>query len=134
MVGWDSARLAMILAVLDARCGLALAQHDVYLNVAGGFQVREPAADLAVAAALISSVAARPSPRDVLYFGEIGLAGEVRPVHRADSRLAEAAKLGFARAVAPASDKRRRRDGIAIEPVDRLARLVDLIHGNDGRG
>ena len=134
VVGWDSARLAMILAVLDARCGLALAQHDVYLNVAGGFQVREPAADLAVAAALISSVAARPSPRDVLYFGEIGLAGEVRPVHRADSRLAEAAKLGFARAVAPASDKRRRRDGIAIEPVDRLARLVDLIHGNDGRG
>lgn len=101
VVGWDSGRLSMVLAVLEARCGLALAGNDVYLNVAGGLRVSEPAADLAVAAALISSATGTPVPADLAVFGEIGLSGEVRPVAQADVRLKEAAKLGFAEALVP---------------------------------
>ncbi len=103
VVGWDAARLAMILAVLDARCGLGLARADVYLNVAGGLRIREPAADLAVAAALISAALGRPIDPGTVIFGEISLAGGVRPVARSDARLKEAAKLGFAHAILPAS-------------------------------
>src|SRR3546814_3358439 len=80
VVGWDSPRLAMILAVLEARCGLALAGHDVYLNVAGGLRISEPAADLAVAAALVSSRSSVPVPDSMVIFGEIGLSGEIRAV------------------------------------------------------
>ena len=85
----------MVLAVLDARCGLALGGHDVYLNVAGGLRIQEPAADLAVAAALISSYAGAPLAATTVLFGEIGLSGEVRPVSQAAARLREASKLGF---------------------------------------
>jgi DNA repair protein RadA/Sms len=99
VVGWDSGRLAMIMAVLEARCGVALAGNDVYLNVAGGLKIGEPAADLAVAAALISSFRNLPTPRGSVFFGEVSLAGEVRPVTGADQRLKEAAKLGFLEAV-----------------------------------
>jgi DNA repair protein RadA/Sms len=102
VVGWDSARLSMILAVLEAHCGVRLGNHDVYLNVAGGYRVTEPAADLAVAAALISSLAGLALPADSVYFGEISLSGAIRPVAHAVQRLKEAAKLGFSSAVLPA--------------------------------
>jgi DNA repair protein RadA/Sms len=101
VVGWDSARLAMILAVLETRCGLAVGANDVYLNVAGGLRVSEPAADLAVVAALVSSLGDRPVPERTVAFGEIGLSGEVRPVAHTEARLREASKLGFTRALMP---------------------------------
>jgi DNA repair protein RadA/Sms len=99
VVGWDSGRLAMVLAVLEARCGLGLGDKDVYLNVAGGLRINEPAADLAAAAALISSAVDHPLPQSCVVFGEIGLSGEVRAVGRAEARLREAAKLGFDQAL-----------------------------------
>lgn len=102
VVGWDGARLAMVMAVLEARCGLGVATSDVYLNVAGGLRITEPAADLAVAAALASATGGQAVPADAVVFGEIGLAGEVRAVAKRDARLKEAAKLGFERAFAPA--------------------------------
>ena len=95
VVGWDTGRLAMILAVLEARAGLGLSGHDVYLNVAGGLKIAEPAADLAAASALISSFRGRPLPPGSVFFGEIGLSGEIRAVPQVDLRLKEAAKLGF---------------------------------------
>jgi DNA repair protein RadA/Sms len=127
VVGWDNARLAMVLAVLEARCGLALGGLDVYLNVAGGLKISEPAADLAVVAALASAACGQPVPSDAVVFGEIGLAGEVRAVSRRDLRLKEAARLGFTRAFVPA-----RRDGGASAPasgigVIEIARVFDLL-------
>lgn len=101
VVGWDSARLSMILAVLEAHCGVRLGQHDVYLNVAGGYRISEPAADMAVASALVSSLAGLALPADCVYFGEISLSGAVRPVAHTAQRLKEAEKLGFGRAVLP---------------------------------
>jgi DNA repair protein RadA/Sms len=127
VVGWDSGRLAMILAVLEARCGLAFAGNEVYLNVAGGLRISEPAADLAVAAALVSSLSGRPVPEDMVVFGEIGLSGEVRSVSQADLRLKEAAKLGFARALVPPSRRRRDNDaGTALRTIE-IAHLQDLV-------
>ncbi len=101
VVGWDSTRLAMITAVLDARCGLSVGANDIYLNIAGGLRIVEPAADLAVAAALVSALTETPVPADTVVFGEIGLSGRVRPVAHAEARLREAAKLGFAEAWVP---------------------------------
>jgi DNA repair protein RadA/Sms len=101
VVGWDGNRLAMVLAVLEARCGVAIGANDIYLNVAGGLRIAEPAADLAVAAALVSALAHEPVPADMVVFGEIGLSGEVRPVSQAEARLKEAEKLGFASALMP---------------------------------
>ena len=101
VVGWDTARLNMILAVLEARCDLSFSSNDVYLNVAGGLRVTEPAADLAVAAALLSSLTGVPVPPDTIIFGEIGLSGEIRPVGQSEGRLKEASKLGFAQAITP---------------------------------
>lgn len=95
VVGWDSARLSMVLAVLETRCGVRIGANDIYLNVAGGLKINEPAADLAVAAALISSLTNSPLPADAVYFGEISLAGGIRPVVHAALRLREAKKLGF---------------------------------------
>lgn len=112
VIGWDSARLAMVLAVLEARCGISLAGRDVYLNVAGGLRISEPAADLAVAAALVSAILDQPLAADTVIFGEIGLSGEVRSVNQADLRLKEAAKLGFEAAWAPP----RRRAGRKRDP------------------
>jgi DNA repair protein RadA/Sms len=102
---------AVTLAVLEARCGLALGGRDVFLNVAGGLKIAEPAADLAVAAALLSSVAGRAIPRDTVVFGEIGLSGELRPVAQTAARLKEAAKLGFSAAMLPAVPARAGRGG-----------------------
>ena len=101
VVGWDSARLSMIIAVLEAHCGVRLGQHDVYLNVAGGYRISEPAADIAVAAALVSSLAGLALPPDCVYFGEVSLSGAIRPVAHAAQRLKEAEKLGFKSAVMP---------------------------------
>jgi DNA repair protein RadA/Sms len=124
VVGWDSSRLAMILAVLEAHGGLKLGQYDVYLNVAGGLKIAEPAADLAAAAALVSSLVGVSLPHDAVYFGEIGLSGAVRPVAHAALRLKEAAKLGFTRAVAPALGERQGAGALALSPVASVASLV----------
>ena len=101
VVGWDGGRLAMILAVLESHCGVRFGQHDVYLNVAGGYRISEPAADIAVAAALVSSMAGIALPPDCVYFGEISLSGAVRAVTHAVQRLKEAEKLGFRQAEVP---------------------------------
>jgi DNA repair protein RadA/Sms len=138
VVGWDGNRLAMVTAVLEARCGVSLAGNDVFLNVAGGLRVSEPAADLAVAAALLSSLTGVPVPKGSVVFGEIGLSAEVRAVTQAEARLKEAAKLGFEKALLPAS---RRKGGKAVSggldlvEISRLHDLVDLLHdpGDDAR-
>ncbi|MEJ5975949.1 DNA repair protein RadA [Novosphingobium sp. PS1R-30] len=101
VVGWDSGRLAMLLAVLEARCGLNFSSAEVYLNVAGGYRLSDPGADLAVAAALISALGDRALPSRAVWFGEVSLAGEVRPVAHSGIRQREAAKLGFDRAFGP---------------------------------
>jgi len=131
VVGWDSARLAMVLAVLEARCGLAFAAQDVYLNVAGGLRITEPAADLAVAAALVSSRLDAPVPSGTVVFGEIGLAGEIRAVSQTEARLKEAAKLGFARAlIPPAKDGGPKRKGLPeTREIGHLLDLVDVLSG-----
>ena len=108
VVGWDTGRLAMILAVLDARAGVGIGGADVYLNVAGGLKIGEPAADLAAAAALVSSFGGEPLPRDCVFFGEISLSGDIRPVPQAELRLKEAAKLGFKAAFMPDRHQSRR--------------------------
>lgn len=127
VVGWDAGRLAMILAVLDARCGLALSGYDVYLNVAGGLRITEPAADLAVAAALISSASGTPVPADLAVFGEIGLSGEIRAVSQGDVRLKEAAKLGFAEALVPPRRKKARAAAVEGLTVREMGHLQDLV-------
>lgn len=101
VVGWDSNRLAMLLAVLETRCGVNLGNRDVYLNVAGGLRIQEPAADVAVAAALLSALTDQPLPKASLFCGEVGLSGEVRGVTHLDARLKEAQKLGFESAYLP---------------------------------
>ena len=125
VVGWDGARLAMVLAVLEARCGVSVGANDVYLNVAGGLRINEPAADLAVAAALISSLTGVPVPAEAVLFGEVGLSGEVRAVGHGDLRLKEAAKLGFTRAFVPRRPGRSRGED-ALRLVE-FAELGDLL-------
>ncbi len=124
VVGWDSGRLAMVLAVLEARCGLGFGGRDVYLNVAGGMKIAEPAADLAVAAALASSAFDVALPADCVVFGEASLSGDVRPAGRAEARMREARKLGFSRALAPAGAA-----GLVpgVQAVE-IARLADLVN------
>jgi DNA repair protein RadA/Sms len=104
-VGWDNNRLSMLLAVLETRADVAIGPNDVYLNVAGGLRVSEPAADLAVAAALMSSLSGEPVPHDAVIFGEIGLSGEIRAAAQTEQRLKEAAKLGFKQAFLPKDPK-----------------------------
>ena len=123
VVGWDSGRLAMILAVLEARCGLSFGTAEVYLNVAGGYRLTDPAADLAVAAALVSAFSETPVAADCVVFGEVALSSEIRPVAHAPLRLREAAKLGFGQAWAPA--RLAQADGIKVRGFDRLGELVD---------
>lgn len=127
VVGWDSGRLAMILAVLDTRLGLSIGQNEVYLNVAGGLRISEPAADLAVAAALLSSLSGTALPPSTIVFGEIGLSGEVRRVARSEARLKESSKLGFDHAILPAgSEGRDILKCTEIGGLDRLMRLFPL--------
>lgn len=103
VVGWEGSRLAMILAVLEARCGVSIAQNDVYLNVAGGMRISEPAADLAAAAALLSSFWNVALPSDQICFGEVSLSGAIRAASHMSARVKEAEKLGFASALCPAA-------------------------------
>jgi DNA repair protein RadA/Sms len=126
-VGWDNGRLAMVLAVLEARCGISFATTEVYLNIAGGYRLSDPAADLAVAAALVTAMSERPVPQEAVVMGEIALSGEVRPVAHAGLRLKEAAKLGFDRAWVPKGTEGP--SGIAVTRFDRLKELVDQIIG-----
>ncbi|HLJ19354.1 MAG TPA: DNA repair protein RadA [Stellaceae bacterium] len=129
VIGWDGNRLAMVLAVLDTRAGLAIGTNDIYLNVAGGLRIAEPAADLAVAAALISGATQQPVPADTVVFGEIGLSGEVRPVAQAEARLKEAGKLGFASAWMPrrSGQARSRAPEGAPASIREIAHLGDLL-------
>jgi DNA repair protein RadA/Sms len=125
VVGWDPNRLAMLIAVLEARCGIRLGAHDVYLNVAGGLKLGDPAADLAAAASLLSSLTGRPAPEDTVYFGEVSLTGAVRAVGHMDQRLKEATKLGFTRAVVPAAcAPDRQPPEIRLMPLFQLDGLV----------
>src|SRR6266699_4517374 len=126
VVGWDQNRLSMVLAVLESHCSVRLSGHDVYLNVAGGLRIQEPAADLAAAAALVSSFANAPLPADAVYFGEISLSGAVRPVAQTSARLKEAAKLGFGRAVLPESARGEvgSDGGLSLNSVGGLPTLV----------
>jgi DNA repair protein RadA/Sms len=128
VVGWDSGRLAMVLAVLEARCGLSLSTAEVYLNVAGGYRISDPAADLAVAAALVSAFSERPLPGDTIAFGEVALSGELRPVAHGSMRLREAAKLGFERGLVPAA-LTAEKSGLTVAGFRTLGELVDHLLG-----
>ena len=133
VVGLDSSRLSRIMAVIETRCGVAIGANDVYLNVAGGLRVNEPACDLAVAAALLSSLSQIAVPDGSLFYGEVGLSGEIRAVSHAEARLKEAAKLGFKGAIVP---KRRGKvtpspNGLKINELGHLAELA-LMFDSEG--
>ncbi|MCB2048468.1 MAG: DNA repair protein RadA [Novosphingobium sp.] len=127
VVGWDGGRLAMLLAVLEARCGLSLSNAEVYLNVAGGYRLSDPAADLAVAAALVSALSDKPLPAEAVWFGEVSLSGEIRPVAHSALRRREAAKLGFAKAYGPPSNTKSEGSGRGYDELAILPNLVDRI-------
>lgn len=135
VVGWDSARLSMILAVLETRGQLRLSDKEVYLNVAGGFRINEPAADLAAAAAIVSAAANTPLPANAVFFGEIGLSGEIRNASRREARLKESEKLGFSQAYIPESKSKTsakpKELTLGITPVSHVEQLVKLVkqHG-----
>ncbi|TWJ10039.1 DNA repair protein RadA [Altererythrobacter ishigakiensis] len=126
VVGWDNSRLAMLLAVLESRCGLNFSSAEVYLNIAGGYRLSDPAADLAVAAALVSALADQPLPDKSVWFGEISLSGEVRPVAHAALRVKEAQKLGFSAAFGP-SDAKTGSPKLSYQGVGQVANLVDRV-------
>jgi DNA repair protein RadA/Sms len=117
----------MVLAVLDAHAGLKLGQYDIYLNVAGGLRVGEPAADLAAAAALVSSLTGLSLPADQVYFGEIALSGAIRPVAHERARLKEAAKLGFTRALVPRAAQDKDEAGVEDLISKGCAQIRDLV-------
>ncbi len=129
VVGWDGSRLAMILAVLESRCGIPFAGLDVYLNVAGGMRVSEPAADLAVAAALLSAREDAALPPDTVIFGEISLSGSLRPVGQSENRLKEARKLGFSTAILPEGGKAASEDGMTLSRIPDLTTFVGEVFG-----
>jgi DNA repair protein RadA/Sms len=129
VVGWDGSRLAMILAVLESRCGIPFTGLDVYLNVAGGLKVSEPAADLAVAAALLSAREDAALPADTVVFGEISLSGALRPVGQTENRLKEAQKLGFSTAIVPTRSKMGSDEGMVIRQMSDLTSFVGEIFG-----
>ncbi len=129
VVGWDGSRLAMILAVLESRCGIPFAGLDVYLNVAGGLKVTEPAADLAVAAALLSAREDSALPEAAVVFGEISLSGGLRPAPQTENRLKEAQKLGFTTAIAPSGGKARASSGMTMSQMPDLTSFVGEIFG-----
>jgi len=130
VIGWDGGRLAMILAVLEARCGISFSGLDVYLNIAGGMRISEPAADLAVAAALLSAREDKPLAADTVVFGEISLSGALRPIAQADARLKEAAKLGFCAAFAPASIKTVSSGEFTVKKLSDLGEFIVEVFGN----
>jgi DNA repair protein RadA/Sms len=129
VVGWDGGRLAMILAVLESRCGIPFHGLDVYLNVAGGLRITEPAADLAVAAALLSAREDVALPTNTVVFGEISLSGSLRPVGQTETRLKEAQKLGFSSALLPDRSKTGAIKGVRVQKLPDLAALVSDVFG-----
>ena len=122
VVGWDNNRLSMIIAVLGVRFGLNLSSHEVYLSVAGGLRITEPAADLAVAAALISAASNKPLPQGSIFFGEVGLSGEVRRVAQTEARIKEATKLGF---ISMYCSSKQKFNG--LQPIMHLKQLKGLV-------
>jgi len=125
-VGLDPQRLAMLLAVLHRHAGIAAYDQDVFVNAVGGVRIAEPAADLAVLLAIVSSLRSRPLPRGLVAFGEVGLAGEIRPAPRGQERLREAAKLGFSQAIIPrANAPKHRIEGLEIVAVERLVQALE---------
>jgi DNA repair protein RadA/Sms len=129
-VGLDRDRLAMMLAVLHRHAGIACLDQDVFVNAVGGVRISEPAADLAVMLAIQSSQRGRPLPRGFIAFGEVGLAGEVRPAPRGQERLKEAAKLGFSVAMVPkANAPRKAIEGLTVHAVDRIEQAIELARG-----
>jgi DNA repair protein RadA/Sms len=126
VVGWDLNRLSMMIAVLSTRYGLNLAIHEVYLNVVGGLKIYEPAADLAVLAALISAMKNKPLPNDVVIFGEVGLSGEVRKVSRVEARLKEAEKLGFKSAIIPGNGNSSLKTRLSIKEISHIKQLSEF--------
>ncbi len=126
-VGLDRDRLAMMLAVLHRHAGIACLDQDVFVNAVGGVRISEPAADLAVMLAIQSSLRGRPLPKGFIAFGEVGLAGEVRPAPRGQERLKEAAKLGFSVALVPkANAPRRAIEGLTVHAVERIEQAIDV--------
>jgi DNA repair protein RadA/Sms len=123
----EGGRLALLLAVLEKRLGLRLGDRDVFLNVAGGLAVDEPALDLAAAAAVVSSFREIPLAEDLVLFGEVGLLGEIRTVPRPDERLREAVALGFRRCAVPASSPGSAVPGMTVVPMDTITDVVDLL-------
>jgi DNA repair protein RadA/Sms len=127
-LGLEANRLAMLLAVLHRHAGIATWEQDVFVNAVGGVRIGEPAADLAVCLAVVSSFADRPIPSNVLAFGEVGLAGEVRPAARGQERLREAAKLGFERAILPKANLPKTKitglETLTVERIDQAVRLL----------
>lgn len=121
VIGWDANRLSMVIAVLETHCGVVFGARDIFLSVAGGMRIQEPAADLAVAAALVSSLTDCPAPREAVYFGEVGLSGEIRAVTQSDLRLKEAEKLGFKKAVLPKASLK------ALQKKESKTLLVDAV-------
>lgn len=130
VVGWDNGRLAMLLAVLESRCGLNFSSAEVYLNIAGGYRLSDPAADLAVAAALMSALADRPLPDKSVFFGEVSLAGEIRPVAHSDLRVRESGKLGFLLGYGP-SDAKTDSSKLDYRGLGQLVNLVDRVMGSE---
>ncbi|WP_348754285.1 DNA repair protein RadA [uncultured Aquincola sp.] len=129
-VGLDRDRLAMLLAVLHRHAGVACADQDVFVNAVGGVRISEPAADLAVLLAIQSSLRGKPLPRGFIAFGEVGLAGEVRPAPRGQERLKEAAKLGFSIAVVPkANAPKKPIEGLTVHAVERIEEAIDVVRG-----
>jgi DNA repair protein RadA/Sms len=127
-VGLEQNRLAMLLAVLHRHAGIATWEQDVFVNAVGGVRIGEPAEDLAVCLAVVSSLSDRPIPAKVAVFGEIGLAGEVRPAPRGQERVREAAKLGFEKAIVPrANQPKSKIPGLEVLPVERLDQAVQLL-------
>jgi DNA repair protein RadA/Sms len=116
----------MVLAVLNVRYGINLADKEIYLNVAGGLKINEPAADLAMASALISASCNVACPNNCIIFGEIGLSGEIRSVNHTNIRLKEAVKLGFTRAIIPAKSKYLPIEGIDIKEISHIKELKDI--------
>ena len=130
VVGWDSQRLSMILAVLESRCGVSFSGMDVYLNIAGGMRISEPAADLAVAAALISARQGTSLPAHLVTFGEISLSGGLRPISQAEARLKEAKKLGFRDAFAPSRMKLASTSGMNVKKVEDVGAFIANCFGD----
>lgn len=128
-MGSDPSRLAVLLAVMEKRAGVYLAQSDIVVNIAGGFRVTEPAVDLSLVMAIVSSAFDRPVPRGMVFIGEIGLSGELRPVSHMESRVREALKMGFTRIIIPEAnrDSLSRADGAEVRALPDVSSALKII-------